>query len=44
MHPVPTAPDCAPMTALYEDEPTLPLEAPAAPDDDPRPIAERPLP
>jgi sec-independent protein translocase protein TatB len=42
--PVPTAPDGAPMTALYEDEPTLPLEAPAAPDDDPRPIAERPLP
>jgi sec-independent protein translocase protein TatB len=26
------------------DEPTLPLEAPAAPDDDPRPPAERPLP
>jgi sec-independent protein translocase protein TatB len=30
--------------AAYEDEPTLPLEAPAAPDDDPRPAAERPLP
>jgi sec-independent protein translocase protein TatB len=27
-----------------EDEPTLPLEAPAAPDDDPVPPAERPLP
>ena len=27
-----------------DDEPTLPLEAPAAPDDDPRPPAERPLP
>jgi len=42
--PVPAAPDGAPMTALYEDEPTLPLEAPAAPDDDPRPVSERPLP
>ncbi len=41
---VPAAPDGAPMTALYEDEPTLPLEAPAAPDDDPRPVSERPLP
>ena len=35
--PVPTAPDGAPMTALPEDQPTLPLEAPAAPDDDPTP-------
>jgi sec-independent protein translocase protein TatB len=42
--PVPAKPDGAPMTALYEDEPTLPLEAPAAPDDDPRPIADRELP
>ena len=38
------------MTALpgssrfAEDEPGLPLEAPAAPDDDPTPPAERPLP
>ena len=38
------------MTALpnpsgySEDEPTLPLEAPAAPDDDPIPTNERPLP
>jgi sec-independent protein translocase protein TatB len=36
------------MTALpsgpAEDEPTLPLEAPAAPDDDPTPPSERPLP
>ena len=27
-----------------EDQPGLPLEAPAAPDDDPRPPTERPLP
>ena len=32
------------MTPLREDEPLLPLEAPAAPDDDPRPPTERPLP
>jgi len=32
------------MTALYEDEPTLPLDAPAAPDDDPRAVSERTLP
>jgi sec-independent protein translocase protein TatB len=31
-------------TGYSEDEPTLPLEAPAAPDDDPIPPAERPLP
>ena len=37
-------PDAAVMTALREDEPLLPLEAPAAPDDDPRAAAERPLP
>ena len=53
--PVPAAPDGAPMTALYEDdapsmtalseeEPMLPLGAPAAPDDDPVPVADRPLP
>ena len=42
--PVPAAPDGLPMTALYEDEPTLPLEAPTAPDSDPRPVNERPLP
>ena len=42
--PVPAAPDGLPMTALYEDEPTLPLDAPAAPDADPRPVTERPLP
>ncbi len=41
---IPTAPDGAPMTALYEEQPPLPLEAPAAPDDDPRPVSERPLP
>ena len=33
-----------PASPMIEDEPTLPLEAPAAPDDDPRPPAERPLP
>ena len=34
------------MTALpnAEDQPPLPLEAPAAPDDDPLPPGERPLP
>ena len=53
--PVPAAPDGLPMTALYEDEaslmstppevePMLPLEAPAAPDGDVRPVSERPLP
>ena len=43
--PIPAAPDGAPMTALIdEDQPALPLEAPAAPDDDPRPVGERPLP
>ena len=42
--PVAAAPDGAPMTALYEDEPPLPREAPAAPDGDPRPPSERPLP
>ena len=42
--PVPTAPDGLPMTALFEDEPMLPLDAPAAPDDDPRPVGERALP
>jgi sec-independent protein translocase protein TatB len=34
-------PDSAPFT---EEEPGLPLEAPAAPDDDPTPTTERPLP
>ena len=34
----------APPTQMFEEEPTLPLEAPAAPDDDPRPVGERPLP
>ena len=33
-----------PPAGAFEDEPTLPLEAPAAPDDDPRPPSERPLP
>jgi sec-independent protein translocase protein TatB len=42
--PVPAKPDGVPMTPLYEEEPTLPLEAPAAPDDDPRPISDRELP
>jgi len=32
------------MTPLPEPHPTLPLEVPAAPDDDPTPPAERPLP
>jgi sec-independent protein translocase protein TatB len=46
--PVPAAPDGVPMTALPDAlpdaEPSLPFEAPAAPDDDPRPTSERPLP
>jgi len=46
--PVPAAPDGAPMTALPEplpdSEPTLPFEAPAAPDDDAAPVSDRPLP
>lgn len=42
--PDPIAPDAMPMTSLLEDEPTLPLEIPAGPDDDPRPVNERPLP
>lgn len=33
-----------PPSAQDEDQPTLPLEAPAAPDDDPTPPSERPLP
>jgi sec-independent protein translocase protein TatB len=33
-----------PPSGFDEDEPTLPLEAPAAPDDDPTPPMERPLP
>jgi sec-independent protein translocase protein TatB len=33
-----------PPAGAFEDEPTRPLEAPAAPDDDPRPPLERPLP
>ena len=42
--PVPAATEGPVMTALPDDQPTLPLEAPAAPDDDARPAAERPLP
>ena len=42
--PGPARPDGVPMTALPEAEPLLPLEAPAAPDDDPRPVADRELP
>jgi sec-independent protein translocase protein TatB len=46
--PIPAAPDGAPMTALPEalpdPEPTLPFEAAAAPDNDPRPVSDRPLP
>ena len=42
--PIPAAPDGAPMTALYEEEPMLPLDAPAAPDDSPVPTHERTLP
>ncbi len=41
--PIPVAPDGAPMSALPE-EPMLPLEAPAAPDDDARSVADRELP
>ena len=40
-YPDPAAPV---MTALPDDQPTLPLEAPAAPDDDARPATDRPLP
>ena len=42
--PVPAATEAPVMTALPEPEPLLPLESPAAPDDDARPAAERPLP
>ena len=42
--PIPAAPDGAPMSALPEAEPLLPLDAPAAPDSDPRPVTERELP
>ncbi len=42
--PIPSATEAAVMVALPEDEPLLPLEAPAAPDDDPRSPTERPLP
>ena len=42
--PVPAATEQPVMTALPDDQPTLPLEAPAAPDDDARPPVERPLP
>ena len=42
--PVPAAPDGAPMTALYEEEPMLPLGAPSAPDDDPAAVSDRALP
>ena len=42
--PIPSATESPVMTALPDDQPTLPLEAPAAPDDDPRAAAERPLP
>jgi len=48
--PVPGGVEGSVMTALpnpteyAEDQPTLPLEAPAAPDDDPVPPNERPLP
>ena len=44
--PTPTVDPAAvmmPVPAL-EEQPPLPLEAPAAPDTDPRPVAERPLP
>ncbi len=43
-YPEPAMTPLAPPSAFREDEPPLPLEAPAAPDDDPRPPAERPLP
>ena len=42
--PVQGALDGPVMTELPDDQPTLPLEAPAAPDADQRPAAERPLP
>ena len=42
--PVQGALDGPVMTALPNDQPSLPLEAPAAPDVDQRPAAERPLP
>ena len=42
--PAPAATEQPVMTALPDDQPTLPLEAPAAPDDDARPPVERPLP
>ena len=42
--PVPSQVEGPVMTALPDDQPTLPLEAPAAPDDDARPPVERPLP
>jgi sec-independent protein translocase protein TatB len=42
--PPPRSDDGATMTALPEPEPLLPLEAPAAPDDDPVARQERPLP
>ena len=50
VHPMPALmgePDPAADAQAYlhrPDEPLLPLEAPAAPDDDPTPPAERPLP
>ncbi|MBA3730569.1 MAG: twin-arginine translocase subunit TatB [Sphingomonas sp.] len=42
--PAPRGPDDAIMTALPEAEPLLPLEAGAAPDSDPIPTTDRPLP
>jgi len=42
--PAPSGPDGAIMTALPEEDPMLPLEAPAAPDSDPLASAQRPLP
>ena len=44
--PVPAATEQPLMTALpsADDQPTFPFEAPAAPDDDPLPPPERPLP
>ena len=48
--PVPAATEGGPMmtalppAALDSDQPPLPFEVPAAPDDDPTPPAERPLP
>jgi sec-independent protein translocase protein TatB len=43
-YPDPAMTALQPSSGFSEDEPTLPLEAPAAPDDDPVPPAERPLP